>query len=201
MLKRAFDVVLSALGLLVLSPLLLVIAVSIKLGSPGPVLYRGVRTGRYGKPFRIFKFRSMVTTAEQVGGTTTGRNDPRITPIGHYLRKYKLDELPQLINVLGGSMSLVGPRPEVAEYTDQYTDEEQLILSVRPGITDPSSMRFSDLQEIVGDDPDENFRKFVLPEKMALRMAYVRNQSFLGDVRILLATVWLVLGKPFRRKK
>lgn len=197
--KRAFDVAFSVLGLLALCPLLLLIAAVVKLGTPGPVFYRGARTGRFGKPFRIFKFRTMVVDAEQVGGTTTGKDDPRITRVGRLLRKYKLDELPQLLNVLCGDMSFVGPRPEVAEYTDAYSQEERAILDVRPGITDLSSLRFADLQEFVGgDDPDGAFRERVLPEKIALRLKYVRERSFLLDASILLRTFWVVLSKPFR---
>lgn len=201
MLKRTIDIVVSALGLLVVAPLFAAIAVWIKLDSSGPVFYLGLRTGQGGKPFRIFKFRSMTINAERTGGTTTGKDDLRITAAGRVLRKYKLDELPQLINILRGEMSLVGPRPEVAEYTDHYTDEEQLILTVRPGITDLSSLEFHDLQEVVGDrDPDKVFRDHVLPRKNALRLKYVREQSLLEDLRILLCTLWVVASKPIRRR-
>ncbi len=200
MLKRAFDLLIGALALLVLSPVLALIALRIKRDSPGPVFFRGLRTGRHGKPFRIFKFRTMVTDAERRGGTTTGRDDPRITRVGAVLRRYKLDELPQLINVLRGDMSIVGPRPEVAEYTDQYTAEEREILSVRPGITDLSSIEFHDLQAVVGhENPDEEFRRRVLPRKNALRLKYARTASFCGDLRILCKTIWVVASKPFRR--
>ena len=137
------DILGSLVGLALLSPVLMGLALAVKLGDFGPVFYRGVRTGRFGKRFRIFKFRTMVVDAEHRGGTTTGRNDSRITPLGRFLRRHKLDELPQLINVLLGDMSFVGPRPEVAEYTEQYSDEERAILSVRPGITDLSSSRIS----------------------------------------------------------
>lgn len=197
--KRLFDVVLASIGLLLLSPLLVCIASVIRLTSKGPVFYRGVRTGRYGKPFRVFKFRSMVVDAEQLGGTTTGKDDPRVTKIGCLLRKYKLDELPQLLNVLMGDMSFVGPRPEVQEYTDAFSEEEQRILSVRPGITDFASMEFSDLQEAVGtEDPDLVFREKILPRKNELRLEYVDSQSFFGDLLILMKTTALVATKPFR---
>jgi len=200
MVKRCFDFLLALAGLIAISPLLAAIAIAVGVSSPGPIFYRGLRTGRGGKPFRIFKFRSMVVDAEDRGGTTTGKDDPRITRVGRYLRRYKLDELPQLLNVLLGDMSFVGPRPEVAEYTDQYSEEERLILSVRPGITDYSSLEFHDLQEVVGsDDPDGAFRHKVLPRKIALRLAYVRNRSPLVDITILLRTVWLVATKPLRR--
>lgn len=200
MVKRSVDIFGALFGLALLGPALLMIAAAVKLSSPGPVLYRGVRTGQFGKPFRILKFRSMVVDAEQVGGTTTGKDDPRITPIGGFLRKYKLDELPQLINVLVGEMSLVGPRPEVAEYTDAYTDDEWRILSVRPGITDFASLRFRDLQASVGsDDPDRTFREQVLPEKIALRLKYVDEQSLATDAKILVKTIGAVAAKPLRR--
>ena len=199
--KRVFDIFFAILGIIFLSPVLLAIAIAVKITSPGSVFYRGTRTGRYGKPFRIYKFRSMIVDAETAGGTTTGQNDPRITSIGGILRKYKFDEFPQLFNVLFGDMSFVGPRPEVAEYTDNYTEEEQAILSVRPGVTDYSSLEFHDLQAVVGgEDPDENYRRNVLPEKLRLRMKYVREQSFWGDMRILGRTVLLLLSKLFCRK-
>lgn len=199
--KRAFDVAVATVGLLMLWPLLLACAAAVRLSSPGPVLYRGVRTGRQGQPFAILKFRSMVVDAELAGGTTTAAEDPRITRVGAFLRKYKLDELPQLINVLRGDMSVVGPRPEVAEYTDAYTDQERLILSVRPGITDLSSLEFHDLQAIVGGgDADATFRREVLPRKNALRLQYVQERSLWLDGVILLRTIGVVCGKPFRKK-
>jgi lipopolysaccharide/colanic/teichoic acid biosynthesis glycosyltransferase len=198
--KRTFDLIVAAAGLLALAPLMAGLAIAVKLSSPGPVFYRGVRTGRRGQPFRIFKFRSMIADGEQRGGTTTGRDDPRVTPLGRVLRHTKLDELPQLINVLAGDMSLVGPRPEVAEYTDAYTADERRILSVRPGITDLASLRFNNLEEVVGsDDPDETFRRKVLPEKIALRLKYVDERSLAGDLAILARTAAVVLAKPFRR--
>jgi len=197
--KRAFDVVASATGLLIFWPVLLACAVAVRVSSPGPILYRGIRTGQHGKPFAILKFRSMVANAEKTGGTTTAEKDPRITLVGAFLRRYKLDELPQLINVLVGDMSVVGPRPEVAEYTDAYSGDEQLILSVRPGITDLSSLEFHDLQAIVGsDDADITFRQEVLPRKNALRLQYVRERTLWLDGVILLRTIGVVCGKPFR---
>jgi lipopolysaccharide/colanic/teichoic acid biosynthesis glycosyltransferase len=200
-LKRAFDVAMAAAGLLLLAPLLAGIAVAVKLTSPGPALYRGLRTGRHGRPFHMLKFRTMVVDAERRGGTTTGARDPRVTRFGETLRNYKLDELPQLVNVLRGEMSLVGPRPEVAEYTDAYTPEERRILTVRPGITDLASLRFHDLQQAVGaDDPDDVFRRDVLPEKIALRLKYVDERSLGGDAAILLRTAAVVAAKTFRRR-
>ena len=198
--KRSCDLCLALVLIGLLAPLLLVCAVLVGRSSPGPVFYRGLRTGRYGIPFRIFKFRSMRTDAELVGGTTTGQNDPRITPIGRILRKYKLDELPQLFNVLWGDMSFVGPRPEVAEYTDAYSAEERQILAVRPGITDLACLQFSDLQEHVGgEDPDRVYRERILPHKNALRLKYAREHSLGLDLQILVRTAGLVLFRPFRR--
>lgn len=187
--KRCFDFVTSLIGLVALSPLLLVVAIAIKLDSPGPVFYRGIRTGRGGKEFRVFKFRTMVLDAESLGGPSTGASDPRVTRVGAVLRKYKIDELPNLLNVLIGQMSLVGPRPEVPQYTALYSGEERLILSVRPGITDLSSIRFIDLQSHIGsENVDENFENHVLPEKNRLRVEYVKSRSFFGDLDILLRT-------------
>lgn len=197
--KRMLDLMLAVCGLLALWPVLAACAVAVKIDSPGPVFYRGVRTGRYGRPFRIWKFRSMVIDAEARGGTTTGDEDPRITRVGRVLRRYKLDELPQLWNVLWGEMSFVGPRPEVAEYTDGYSAEERRILDVRPGITDLSSIEFRDLQSHVGArDPDEVYRREILPRKNRLRLQYVERQSLALDLSILLRTVSLLLLRPLR---
>lgn len=190
--KRVFDLVAATLGLIVLSPLLALIAIAIKLDSRGPVLYRGVRTGLRGRPFRILKFRTMIVNAEALG-TATAHRDPRVTRIGRFLRKHKLDELPQLLNVIRGEMSLVGPRPEVEEHTSVYTAEEQIILSVRPGITDYSSIRFAQLGELLGgDNPEEANRVFIekyRAEKNRLRIEYVRNRSFAEDLRIIFRTL------------
>lgn len=191
--KRIFDLLFAGVGLILTSPLLLLIALLVKLNSAGPVFYRGVRIGRYGKPFRIWKFRSMLVGSEQLGGTT-GTNDPRVTRVGRFLRRYKLDELPQLINVLVGEMSLVGPRPELVEHTAAYEGEEKLILSVRPGITDYASIQFRNLNELVGSvEPHRVFIENFRPEKNRLRIAYVRQQSFTEDLRILLKTLAVVL--------
>ncbi|QDS99801.1 sugar transferase [Adhaeretor mobilis] len=200
--KRAFDLFVVLLGLVVVAPVLIAIALLVKATSQGPVFYRGVRTGRHGKSFRIWKFRSMVADGEQRGGTTTGKNDPRITRVGSFLRKYKLDELPQLFNVLAGEMSFVGPRPEVPEYTEAYTSEEQRILSVRPGITDWSSIEFNDLQQHVGeDDPDRVFREQILSLKNELRLKYVDEQSWGIDLAILAKTATVLAKKPFKRDR
>ncbi len=198
--KRGFDIVFALVGIVIFAPCMLGIAGLMKATQKGPVLYLGKRTGRHGKPFSIYKFRSMVMNAETIGGTTTGKNDPRVTKLGGFLRRLKLDELPQFLNVLKGDMSFVGPRPEVAEYTDSYTQEEARILSVRPGITDLASLEFNDLQSAVGaGDPDDTFRKDILPRKNQLRLQYVDGRSFSGDISILFRTVTVVASKPFQK--
>lgn len=194
MLKRAFDVLVSAAGVLLLSPLLALIALVVRVDSKGPVLYRGVRIGLHGRPFRIFKFRTMVPDAERIGSTATAKEDPRITRVGNFLRRYKLDELPQLFNVVKGEMSIVGPRPEVEEHTSAYTAEEQIILSVRPGITDLASIRFRHLGELLGnEDANRVFIEKYRGEKNRLRIEYVKGQSFLSDLRIILKTIYVVI--------
>lgn len=191
--KRLFDLVLSSIGLLVVSPVLLVIAVLIKAGSPGPVFYRGVRVGLHGRPFRIFKFRTMVVDAEKKGASSTHESDSRITGIGGFLRRFKLDELPQLVNVFLGQMSFVGPRPEVQKFVDMYTSEERIILTVRPGITDRASIKFHNEGEIIAAsgiaDADEAYAKLIRPEKLRLQMEYAGTHSVLGDIRIIADTV------------
>lgn len=193
--KRFFDLCCALIGLLVLGPVLIVIALLIWLDSGLPIFYHGVRTGRYGRQFRIYKFRTMVRDAERLGGLSTGKDDPRITRLGRYLRKYKLDELPQLLNVLRGEMSFVGPRPEMPEYTQLYTGEEELILTVRPGITDYASIEFVQLGEILGnDEPDRIYEGQVRPIKNALRVKYVKEQSFWGDIKIMFRTLGRLAG-------
>lgn len=195
-LKRLVDVAVSLSVLLVLWPVLLTAALAVKLSSPGPVFYRGVRSGLNGTTFRILKFRSMVVNAETLGGPTTGTNDPRVTRVGAFLRKTKLDELPQFLNVLTGDMSLVGPRPEVLEYTSRYQGEERCILCMRPGITDYASIEFADLDDQVGnEDPDKFFREYILPRKNLLRVRYVKEWSLLSDLRILWQTALRVLKR------
>ena len=191
MAKRLFDLAFSALGLLVFSPVLLALALLIKLDSRGPVFYRGVRIGRYGKAFRIFKFRTMVMEAERLGGSSTANDDPRITRVGKFLRNYKLDELPQLINVLKGEMSLVGPRPQVEWAVALYTPQERQVLAVRPGITDYASLLFHNEGEILkgSQEPDKDYMEKIHPEKMRLSLEYVCTYSFWRDIRIILQTI------------
>lgn len=188
--KRTIDVVGASLGLLLVLPLFAVIGPAIKLTSKGPVFYRGPRIGRNGKPFRIFKFRTMVVDADRIGGHSTALNDPRLTVIGKILRRYKLDEIPQFLNVLKGEMSLVGPRPQVEHYTKRYTGEEAIILSVPPGLTDYASLHFINMDFTLGnDDVDRKYVDEVEPLKNRLRIQYVKEQSFMTDMKILLKTV------------
>ncbi|OLE86977.1 MAG: hypothetical protein AUG07_01795 [Acidobacteria bacterium 13_1_20CM_2_60_10] len=193
--KRSFDLILSLLGLIVLAPVFAAVAAAIKIESAGPMFYRGLRAGRYGKAFRIFKFRTMVEDAEALGSASTPEDDQRITRAGRFLRKLKLDELPQLLNVLRGEMSLVGPRPQVPWAVEQYTPEERTILKVRPGITDPASVRFRNESEILrgSADPDKDYFEKIHPEKMRLSIEYVQKQSFLLDCKILVQTMAAVV--------
>ncbi|MFY2951254.1 sugar transferase [Achromobacter xylosoxidans] len=191
MLKRLFDICCSALGLLVLLPFLALIAIAIKLDSPGPVFFRQERVGRHGTPFRIHKLRSMRVAQPGAGRQITVGADARITRVGKLIREWKLDELVQLIDVLRGSMSLVGPRPEVPRYVAMYpADLRDEILSVRPGITDLASIRFRNESEILAQaaDPEQAYQQVILPEKLKLQQEYVRTRSFLGDLAILIKT-------------
>ena len=193
MVKRFVDVVISAIGLLLLGPFFLLLALAIKLDSPGPVFYRGVRVGRHGRPFKIFKFRSMVADAEGKGAASTSTTDLRVTRSGRFIRKVKFDELSQLINVFLGDMSLVGPRPEVQKFVDRYTPEEKVILTVRPGITDWSSIKFHNEGEIIEasgiPDADEAYEKLIRPEKLRLQLKYVKERNLWVDIKIVVSTV------------
>ena len=194
MLKRFFDIITCLIVLPFLLPFFIVVTIIIKVNSPGPVFYRGLRTGLGGKLFRIFKFRTMVVDAEKIGGPSTALNDSRLTKIGKFLRKYKIDELPQLINILTGEMSFVGPRPQVEKYTKLYNDEEQIILRVRPGLTDYASIKFINLDQILGDESvDERYLKEIEPEKNKLRMKYAKEHSFWIDIKIILMTLMQML--------
>lgn len=190
--KRIFDWLASTCGLLVLSPVLLALALWIKLDSPGPVFFRQERVGKGGRLFRIHKFRTMVTDAEWIGLQITVGADARVTRVGQWLRKYKMDELPQLLDVWLGHMSLVGPRPEVPRYVACYpVDVREVVLSVRPGITDRASIEYKDENEVLGRaaDPHNAYVNEVLPIKLAYYQDYVRNRSFGGDVAIIFATI------------
>lgn len=192
MAKRLFDVIASLLGLVILSPLLLVMGAAVKLDSPGPVFFRQERVGRYGKTFRIHKFRTMVDGAERRGLQITAGADPRVTRVGGFLRKHKLDELPQLIDVLFGTMSMVGPRPEVLRYVEYYPPSARAtVLSVRPGITDNAAIEFADEAELLGrsSEPEQAYINTILPRKIELYCEYVRNRTVLGDLRIIFVTL------------
>jgi lipopolysaccharide/colanic/teichoic acid biosynthesis glycosyltransferase len=197
MLKRFFDILFSAIGIILLGPLMAILAMAIKKSSSGPVLYRGIRVGRGGKLFRMLKFRTMVVNAEALGGSCTGDDDPRITSIGRRLRKYKLDELPQLLNVLRGEMSFVGPRPEVKQYVAMFSEEEKQILNVRPGVTDLATLWDSDEGALLAgsSDPERIYLETIRPEKMRLQLEYVRKRTLLLDFRIVCSTVALVLRR------
>ncbi len=193
--KRLFDIVASGLGLIVLSPLFLVLAIWIKLDSKGPVFYRQVRVGYKNKDFRIFKFRSMRMGADKGSLVTIGGHDPRVTKSGYFIRKFKFDELPQLINVFVGDMSLVGPRPEVRHYVDYWTPKQMHVLDVRPGITDPASIKFRNENELMGqaDDPEKFYIEVIMQEKIRLYLDYVGNHSFLGDIGLIFKTFWTIV--------
>jgi lipopolysaccharide/colanic/teichoic acid biosynthesis glycosyltransferase len=188
--KRSFDFIAAGTALIVLSPLLAVLAFRIKRFDGGPVLYAGRRVGKDGKIFGMYKFRSMVLNADKIGGSSTPDDDPRITPVGKFLRRYKLDELPQLINVVKGEMSLVGPRPQVQWAVDLYTPEQRQVLTVPPGITDYASVRFPNEGEILkgSTDPDRDYMEKIHPEKMRLSLEYVRGRSLITDLKVLAQT-------------
>lgn len=204
--KRILDFILALIFAVVLAPIYLILALAVVIDTGLPVFYRAERGGYRDKPFRIFKFRSMVKNADQIGGGTTALNDSRITKVGNVLRKTKLDEIPQLFNIIKGDMSFIGPRPELLRYTAQYEGEELLIHRVRPGITDYSSIEFINLDEIVGgENADEMYEKYVLKRKNELRVKYAKTVSFGTDVKLLFVTVWDVLKKicrfVFKRKE
>ena len=200
--KRVIDLLVSGVGLIVLSPLLAALAVWIKLDSRGPVFHRGWRVGQDETRFRMIKFRSMVQNAHLIGGTSTPEDDPRITRAGKLLRRYKLDELPQLLNVFKGEMSLVGPRPQVPWAVDLYTPEEKTVLQVKPGITDYASLRFRDEGEILrgSTNPDKDYLEKIHPEKMRLSLEYVRTHSTWMDCKIVASTVAAVVFGVGERK-
>lgn len=190
MIKRAFDLVVSFCGLVILSPVMLLCAVLVRLTSEGPVFFRQERMGLHGKPFQILKFRSMVQNAPSLGGALTAGRDPRVTRVGAFLRKTKLDELPQLINVFKGEMSFVGPRPEVRKYVEKYPEDYEELLQVRPGITDIASLKYRHETEILGQypDPERAYVEVVLPDKIALGKEYIRRSSLWLDLKLILMT-------------
>lgn len=196
MTKRTLDIVLSAVGLVLLAPAMAAIAVAVKIQDGGPVLYRGLRAGRAGVPFGMLKFRTMVVGADRMGGPSAANDDPRLTGTGRFLRKAKLDELPQLINVLRGDMSLVGPRPEVPQYVELFTEREGEILTIRPGITDWASLWGCDEGTVLAhhSDPERAYRELIRPTKLRLQLLYVSERSLLVDFQILALTTLRLLG-------
>lgn len=195
--KRLFDILASGLGLLCLSPLFAILAIWIKADSRGPVFYRQVRVGRGNRDFRIFKFRSMRPDSDKGRLITVGGHDPRVTRSGYYIRKYKLDELPQLINVFIGDMSLVGPRPEVRRYVNMYSPEQMRVLDVRPGITSLASIRYRNENEILAAsaDPDRTYIEKVMPDKLAIDLEYVADASLINDIRLIFSTFREIITK------
>lgn len=193
--KRLFDILASGCGLLVLSPVFIIVAIWIKLDSQGPVFYRQTRVGRYNKDFRIFKFRSMRVGSDKGSLVTIGGRDPRVTRSGYFIRKFKIDELPQLINVFIGDMSLVGPRPEVRHYVDYWTAEQMKVLDVRPGITDPASIRFRNENELLekADDPERYYIDVIMQEKIKLYLEYVEKSSFWYDIKLIFQTFKVII--------
>lgn len=196
--KRVFDIATSAAALVVLAPLMVAIAVLIKVDSPGPVFFRQRRLGLGARPFVMLKFRTMIADAEVMGPGITVNGDRRVTRMGGLLRRFDLDELPTLVNVLKGDMSIVGPRPEVPQYLAYYTEEQRRVFSVKPGLTDPATLVFRDESALlVGADAEQAYVREVLPRKLALSLAYADRQSFLGDMGIILKTLFVI---PFQGK-
>ena len=191
MLIRLLDIVLSLLGLLFLLPIFLILAVWIKFDSQGSIFFRQIRVGKDGRDFRIYKFRTMIVNAEKMGIITIGERDPRITNSGYFLRKYKLDELPQLINVLKGEMSFVGPRPEVRKYVEMYNQEQLKILTVKPGITDYASIEYINEDEILGKslDPERTYIEEIMPQKIKYNMKYINNKTMIEYFKIIFLTI------------
>jgi lipopolysaccharide/colanic/teichoic acid biosynthesis glycosyltransferase len=193
--KRIFDIFFSIIGLLLISPVLLILALLISFDSSGGVFYKQVRIGKNLKPFKLFKFRSMSTNADKKGLLTVGHNDSRITRIGYYLRKYKLDELPQLINVLIGQMSIVGPRPEVEKYVKLYNQEQLNVLKVKPGITDWASIKYVNENEILAKskNPEDTYITEIMPAKLRLNLEYVKHNNIFVDIKIILLTIKAII--------
>jgi lipopolysaccharide/colanic/teichoic acid biosynthesis glycosyltransferase len=196
MIKRIFDLLISAFGLLLLLPFFIIIALFISLDSTGPVFYLQERVGQGGKLFKLFKFRTMRTGADKLTAITVGNRDPRITRLGYYLRKFKVDELPQLINVFLGSMSLVGPRPELKKFVDLYSPEQRRVIEVKPGITDYASIEFRNENELLEgkSDPIDYYMREIMPVKLNLNLKYIETRSFWVDLKIIAQTIWLIIS-------
>ncbi|MFA0964668.1 sugar transferase [Roseivirga sp. BDSF3-8] len=195
--KRILDLIASGVGLIILFPVVLLIAILIKMDSKGPVFFRQVRVGKNNKDFRMFKFRTMHTGSDKGRQITVGDRDPRVTRVGYYIRKLKLDELAQLINVFIGDMSLVGPRPEVRKFVNYYSEEQMKVLTVRPGITDQASIQFVGESELLAqaNDPETYYIEEIMPKKLNLNLEYIRDQSFFGDIKLIFRTFFAILKK------
>ncbi len=191
MLKRLFDLTCSAIGIVILSPIFLVLWILIKTESKGPAIFKQTRVGKNNVDFKLYKFRSMFINAESKGQLTVGMRDPRITKVGYYLRKFKLDELPQLFNVFEGSMSLVGPRPEVRKYVDYYNAEQLNVLQVRPGITDYASIQFIHENELLAkaENPEQYYIQHIMPEKLRINLEYVAKPTLTNDIKLIFKTL------------
>lgn len=196
MIKRIFDIIFSLTGLILLSPVLIVISILIKFDSKGQVLYKQTRVGRNNKDFKLLKFRTMNPDSDKKGLLTVGGRDPRITKTGYYLRKYKLDELPQLINVLYGEMSFVGPRPEVRKYVELYTEDQKSVLNVSPGITDVASIKYKNENELLekAEDPEKYYIEKIMPDKIKLNLEYINERSFFKDFKVIMKTLSAVIS-------
>ena len=196
MIKRLFDIFFSIIGLTILFPILLIISILIKISSKGPIFFRQIRVGQFNKEFKIFKFRTMHANADKLGLLTVGNKDPRVTKIGYFLRKYKLDEFPQLINVLIGNMSFVGPRPEVRKYVNHYSDDDMQILNLKPGITDFASIEYRNEVELIkkAQDPEKVYIEEIMPKKIKLNKIYMINYSVFTDVKIIIKTILAIFS-------
>ena len=192
--KRLFDFFASLLGLIILSPLFIILALFVGLGSKGGVFYKQERVGKGNQNFLLYKFRSMIIDADKKGLLSIGKDgkDPRVTKVGYFIRKYKLDELTQLLNVLKGEMSLVGPRPEVRKYVELYTEEQKQVLSIRPGITDIASIKFRNENDLLAQssNPEEYYIKEIMPQKLALNLEYIKTRTFCGDIKLIFKTIF-----------
>ena len=196
MLKRFFDLILSFIGLLIIVPILFLITILIKISSSGPVFYKQVRVGKNNKDFKIFKFRTMHVNAHKKGLLTVGGRDPRVTSIGYYLRKFKLDELPQLINVFIGDMSFVGPRPEVRQFVNLYSEIQMKVLNVKPGITDLASIEFRNENEILSkeEDPNQYYIDYIMPKKLEINLKYINQRNLLKDFVVIIKTIKVIFN-------
>ena len=196
MLKRFFDLILSLMGLLITVPILFLITILIKISSSGPVFYKQVRVGKNNKDFKIFKFRTMHLNADKKGLLTVGGRDPRVTSIGYYLRKFKLDELPQLINVFKGDMSFVGPRPEVRQFVNLYSEIQKKVLNVKPGITDLASIEFRNENEILSkeEDPNQYYIDYIMPKKLEINLKYINQRNLLKDFVVIIKTIKVIFN-------